>query len=114
MVQEIKIINSRSNFVPLRGKKLGKAGERQEEMMAIVYWYYYPYLSLLFQHMRLRIWMLGVRVSPPAPVIPTDCVNLIPLKLLNCATFVPLSIKLGTNSPQSDTLHDLPSEFHKI
>ena len=37
MFQEIKIINSRSNFVPLRGKKLGKAGERQEEMMAIVY-----------------------------------------------------------------------------
>ena len=37
MVQEIKIINSRSNFVPLRGKKLGKAGERQEEIKAIVY-----------------------------------------------------------------------------
>jgi hypothetical protein len=37
MFQEIKIINSRSNLVPLRGKKLGKAGERQEEMTAIVY-----------------------------------------------------------------------------
>ena len=37
MVQEINIINSRSNFVPLRGKKLGKAGERQEEIKAIVY-----------------------------------------------------------------------------
>jgi hypothetical protein len=37
MVQEIKIINSRSNFVPLRGKKLGKVGERQEEIKAIVY-----------------------------------------------------------------------------
>ena len=36
MVQEIKIINSRSNFVPLRGKKLGKARERQEEIKAIV------------------------------------------------------------------------------
>ena len=40
MVQEIKIINSRSNLVSLRGKKLRKAGERQEEMMTIVYWYY--------------------------------------------------------------------------
>jgi len=37
MVQEIKIINSRSNFVPLRGKKLGKARERQEEINGIVY-----------------------------------------------------------------------------
>jgi len=37
MFQEIKLINSRSNLVPLRGKKLGKAGERQEEMTAIVY-----------------------------------------------------------------------------
>ena len=37
IVQEIKIINSRSNLVPLRGKKLGKAGERQEEMTAIIY-----------------------------------------------------------------------------
>ena len=27
----------RSTLVPLRGKKLGKAGERQEEMTAIVY-----------------------------------------------------------------------------
>jgi len=36
MVQEIKIINSRSNFVPLRGKKLGKAREIQEEIKAIV------------------------------------------------------------------------------
>ena len=27
----------RSNLVPLRGKKLGKAGERQEEIKAIVY-----------------------------------------------------------------------------
>ena len=101
IVQEIKIINSRSNLVPLRGKKLGKAGERQEEMTTIIYWYYYPYLSLLFQRMRLRIWMLGVRVSPPAPVIPTDYTNLISLKLLNCATFVPLSIKLSTNSDYS-------------
>ena len=33
--------------------------------------------------------MLGVRGSPPAPVIPTDCVNLIPFKLLICANFVP-------------------------
>ena len=33
--------------------------------------------------------MLGVRVSPPAPVISTDCVNLIPFKLLICANFVP-------------------------
>ena len=38
--------------------------------------------------------MLGVRVSPPAPVIPTDYTNLIPFKLLNCATFVPLKSKL--------------------
>ena len=37
MFQEIKIINSRSNLVPLRGKKLGKAGERQEEIKGIVY-----------------------------------------------------------------------------
>ena len=27
----------RSTLVPLRGKKLGKAGERQEEMTVIVY-----------------------------------------------------------------------------
>ena len=27
----------RSTLVPLRGKKLGKAGERQEEIEAIVY-----------------------------------------------------------------------------
>ena len=27
----------RSTLVPLRGKKLGKAGERQEEIKAIVY-----------------------------------------------------------------------------
>ena len=91
MVQEIKIINSRSNLVPLRGKKLGKAGERQEEVKAIVYWYYYPYLSLLFQHMRLRIWMLGVRVSAPAPAI--DYIQFISFKLLICATFVLFSIK---------------------
>jgi len=44
---------------------------------------------------------LGVRVSPPAPVIPTDYTNLIPFKLLNCANFVPLSIKLSTNSDYS-------------
>ena len=31
--------------------------------------------------------MLGVRVSPPAPVTPTDYTNLIPFKLLNCANF---------------------------
>jgi len=37
MVQEIKIINSRSNFAPLRGKKLGKTWERQEEIKDIVY-----------------------------------------------------------------------------
>jgi len=30
------IINPRSNFVPLRGKKLGKTGERQEEIKAVV------------------------------------------------------------------------------
>ena len=36
MVQEIQIINPRSTLVPLRGKKLGKAGERQEEIKAIV------------------------------------------------------------------------------
>jgi len=44
------IINPRSNLVPLRGKKIGNAGKRQEEIKAIVYWYYYPCLSLLFQH----------------------------------------------------------------
>jgi len=44
MFQEVKIINSRSNLVPLRGKKLGYTGERQEEIKAIVYWYYYPCL----------------------------------------------------------------------
>jgi len=37
MFQEVKIINSRSNLVPLRGKKLGYTGERQEEIKAIVY-----------------------------------------------------------------------------
>ena len=36
--------------------------------------------------------MLGVRVSPPAPVIPKDCVNLIPFKLLICANFVPQTL----------------------
>jgi len=38
---------------------------------------------------RLRIWMLGVRVSPPAPVIPTDYTNLLFYKFENFATFVP-------------------------
>jgi hypothetical protein len=37
MFQEVKIINSRSNLVPLRGKKLGIAGESQEEIKAIKY-----------------------------------------------------------------------------
>jgi len=37
MVQEIKIINSRSILVPLRGKKLGNTGKRQEEIKDIVY-----------------------------------------------------------------------------
>ena len=37
MVQEIKIINPRSNLVPLRVKQLGKMEERQEEIKAIVY-----------------------------------------------------------------------------
>ena len=49
MVQESKITNPRSILVALRGKKLGKAGESQEDKKAIVYWYYYSYLSLLFQ-----------------------------------------------------------------
>ena len=31
------IINPRSNLVPLRGKKIGNAGKRQEEIKAIVY-----------------------------------------------------------------------------
>ena len=37
MFQEIKIINSRSNLVPMRGKKPGKAGGGQEEIKAIKY-----------------------------------------------------------------------------
>jgi len=31
------IINPRSNLVPLRGKKLGIAGKRQEEIKALEY-----------------------------------------------------------------------------
>ena len=46
-------------------------------------------LSLFTHSERLRIWMLGVQVSPPAPAIATEYVNLIPYKLLICATFVP-------------------------
>jgi len=42
MDQEIKILNSRYNLVPLSRKILGKTGERQEEIKAIVRWYYYP------------------------------------------------------------------------
>jgi len=37
MVQESKITNPRSILVPLRVKKLGKAGESQEDKKAIVY-----------------------------------------------------------------------------
>jgi len=37
IVQEIQIINPRSNLVPLRGKIIGNAGKRQEEIKAIVY-----------------------------------------------------------------------------
>ena len=69
MVQESKITNTCSNLVPLRGKKLGKAREWQEEIKAILCWYYYPCLSLLFQPLILRIWMLGVQVSLLAPAI---------------------------------------------
>ena len=58
-------------------------------------------LSLFTYSERLRIWMLGVRVSPPALVIQTDYTDLIPFKLLICANFVPLSIKLNTNSDYS-------------
>ena len=60
---------SRSILVPLRGKKLGNAGKRQEETKAIVYWYYYPYLSLLFQPLRLEIrWSCKVfEGSNPSP-----------------------------------------------
>jgi len=37
MVQESKIINPRFNLIPLRGEKLGKAGESKEDKKAIIY-----------------------------------------------------------------------------
>ena len=46
-------------------------------------------MSLFTHSERLRIWMFGVRVSPPAPDIARDYINLIPFKSLNYATFVP-------------------------
>ena len=90
--------NPRSILVPLRGKKLGYTGERQEEMTAIAYWYYYPCLSLLFQPLRLRIWMLGFRVSRPTPAMAIDYIIIPLIILLKWFFFVQLSFKYGTIS----------------